>query len=944
LTRLQTTVFKWYLIGIRLCSMPPPVQEREKVEVHMLRSFLRHSVAPSVIAISICVAAAPAYAQDSEADAAAEAESTDNIVVTGTRIKNAGLSSTSPISALQGEQIQLQRAVTVEDFSVKIPQLAGGVNSTSVGSDAFGAQTLDLRSLGQNRTLVLVNGTRAMPFSFRNAVDVNSIPAPLLKRVDVLTGGAAAVYGADAVSGVVNFIINDDFEGIQANASYKSVSGGASQYSAHLMGGLGLGDRGSIVGYLEYTNRSALLAGNRGYARRGVATLPIGGNFTDVASGRTFSYDANGAFTLTPQTTDYTPQFLLVQPLKRINASAFLNYDLTDGVEAYGRVMFSNVKSRGGTRSGQNPPTTGAAGINVQIAQTNPFLDPQARAQLTFVNGFANVTVRRSLGELGTTAAENDRDTFQAQLGVRGDLTPAITWDAYFQHGYSKESITVKGDGTKSAFAGLANTTDIFGPGGDFTAVERDFNFGTRKRTQQVASAYLTGDTSDFFNGWAGPIGFTAGYEYRKETGRFQYGADLNTSFNQGAESAPPIPPFIKVNELFGELVVPVLKDLPLVESLSFEGAYRRSWYDKSVGPNRRYDTHKLGINWTVTDDLRFRGTRQTVIRDANIGEFANPIFSIPFANLRTVARLFPRYGGDPCVGATNQATITQCTAQGYRGPYDSNNPANLTGGYFFGGNPGISAERGKTLTIGAVATPSFFPGWSMAVDWYRINIRDAVGQIQPIDALTSCYVTDPTPGNPLCAAVSRDPVTGRILNGFVDDRNLAFIKQQGLDVDFSYRFDAPIGGDVDWVLGYQASYVTQYSIQRNAVLTPVDCRGRYGARCSSDLVTLVSPDYRHRATFTWDSKPLTVQLGWKRIGAVKDSAVGSLGKIPAYDYFDFNMALRPPVEGLTLTFGIDNLLGKKPPLPINPGAFNTFPDTYDVLGRTFGFSLTIKR
>jgi iron complex outermembrane recepter protein len=903
----------------------------------------RWSVAASATVISMFLASPAVYAQDTGDEEAAEEG--EDIVVTGTRIKNANMTATSPVSVLQGEQIQLQRAVTIEDFSVKVPQLAGGVNSTSVGSDAFGAQTLDLRNLGQNRTLVLINGTRAIPFSFRNAVDANSIPAPLLKRVDILTGGAAAVYGADAVAGVVNFIINDDFEGLQLNANYKVVAGGASQYSGYAMGGIKLGDRGSLVGYVEYTNRDPLLAGNRGYARRGVATLPIGGNFTDVASGRTFSYDANGAFTLTPQTTDYTPQFLLVQPLKRINADAFFKYDLTDGVEAYGRLMFSNVKTKGGTRSGQNAPTTGTAGVNVQIAQNNPFLDPQARALLTFVNGFANVNVRRSLGELGTTFAKNNRDTLQGQIGIRGDLTPAISWDAYYQYGYSKESITVKGDGTKASFAGLVNTTDIFGPGGNFTSVERDFDFGSRKRTQQVASAYLSGDTSDFFNGWAGPVGFTAGYEFRKETGRFQYGADLNTSFNQGAESAPPIPPFIKVNELFGELVVPILKDVPLIQQLNVEGAYRRSWYDKSVGPNRSYDTNKLGVNWTVSDDLRLRATRQTVIRDANIGEFANPVFSIPFANLRTVARLFPRYGGDPCVGATNPATITQCTAQGYQGPYDSNNPANLVGGYFFGGNANINAERGKTWTIGGVATPTFLPGLTLSVDWYKIGIKDAVGQIQPIDALTSCYVTDPTPGNPLCAAVSRDPATGRILNGFVDDRNLAFIKQQGFDVDFNYRFDAPIGGEgTKWAIGYQGSFVDKYSIQRNAVLTPINCKGTYGARCSSDLVTLVAPDYRHRATFTWDSEPLTVQLGWKRIGSVKDSTIGSTGKIPAFDYFDLNIALRPPVEGLTLNFGVDNLLGKKPPLPVNPGAFNTFPDTYDVLGRTFGFSLTFRQ
>jgi iron complex outermembrane recepter protein len=895
------------------------------------------SVSTATLALALAM---PAMGQDN-----AEASPDDeDIVVTGTRIVQPGLTSTSPISELSGEQIALQRAVTVEDFSTKVPQLAGGVNSTSVGSDAFGAQTLDLRNLGQNRTLVLIDGTRAVPFSFRNAVDVNAIPAPLLRRVDVLTGGAAAVYGADAVAGVVNFIINDDFRGVQASANYRAVAGGASQRGVNITAGFDLGDRGSIVGYAEFTDRDSLLAGRRSFARNGVATLPNGGNFTDVASGRTFSYDANGNFTLTPQTTDYTPQFLLVQPLQRINGSLFWNYDLTDGIEAYGRIMYSRVETQGGTRSGQNPPTTGAAGVVVQIAQTNQFLDPQARALLTFVNGFATVNVRRSLGEVGTTFAENDRETFQAQIGLRGDITPAIRWDAYYQFGRSSESITVQNDGTKANFGTVVNSTDIFGPGGNFSSLLREFDFGDRVRRQQVASAYISGDTSDFFGGWAGPIAFTAGYEYRQENGRFAYGSDLNTSFNQGAETAPPIPPFIRTHELFGELLVPVLRDLPLVQSLTFEGAYRRSWYDRSVGTSRSYDTYKLGANWEVSDDLRFRGTYQTVVRDANIGEFANPVFSIPFANLRTVARLFPRYAGDPCVGATNAATITQCTAQGYRGPYDSNNPANLVGGYFFGGNANIRPERGTTYTIGGVFTPRFARGFRLSVDYYNIRIRDAVGQIQPIDALSSCYVTDPRADNPLCAAVTRSPTTGFILDGFVDDRNLAFINQQGIDIDMSARAELPDGlpGNA-LTLGFQASIVTDYTIQRNAVLTPVDCQGRYGARCSSDLVTLVAPDYRHRATLTWDSDALTVQFGWKRIGSVRDSTVGSLGFIPSFDYFDLNIALRPPVEGLTLTFGIDNIFDKAPPTPINPGAFNTFPDTYDILGRTFGATASLR-
>ena len=906
-------------------------------------SSLVRSTTGSVAIAAALLSAQPAWSQDGSVESGEpQAAPAEDIVVTGTRVRKAGLSSTSPISALQEEQIQLERAVTVEDFSTRLPQLAGGVNSTSVGSDAFGAQTLDLRSLGQNRTLVLINGTRAVPFSFRNAVDVNAIPAPLLSRVDVLTGGAAAVYGADAVAGVVNFIVNTNLRGLEVSGSYRAVADGASQTSGYVMGGLDLGGRGGLVAYFDYTDRDELLAGARPETRSGAATLPIGGNFRDVASGRTFSFDAAGAFTFTPQTTDYTSQFLLVQPLRRYNASAFFDYALTDGIEAYGRFMYSAVETRGGTRSGQNPPTTGTAGINAQIAETNPFLTPQVRSQLTFVNGFATVNVQRSLGELGPTFAENERTTWQGQIGLRGDLTPTIRWDAYYQLGESRENIAVVGDGLKSSFAGLVNTTRIFGPGGDFTSVLRDFDYGSRVRRQQVASAYVSGDTADFFGGWAGPFGFTLGYEYRRETGRYSYSSDLGLSFNQGAESAPPVPPFIRVHELFGELIVPVVRDLPLVQSLTLEGAYRRSWYSKSVGPDRSYDTDKIGVNWVVSEDLRLRGTRQTVIRDANIGEFANPVFSIPFANLVTVARLFPRYAGDPCALGTGNAE--QCARQGYRGPYDSRAAANLTGGYFFGGNADIRAERGRTYTAGGVLTPRFIPGLSLAVDFYSISIRDAVGQIQPVDALTSCYITDPSADNPLCQAVSRSPTTGYLLNAFVDDRNLASIKQEGIDVDFNYSIGLPSGLPGDRIrLAYQANFVTSYTIQRNAALTPVNCKGSYGARCSSDLVTLVSPDYRHRATFAWESEPLTVQFGWKRIGDVRDSTPGSSQTIPAFDYFDLNLAIRPPVPGLTITMGIDNMFDKRPPLPTNAGAFNTYPDTYDVLGRTFGASVTMK-
>lgn len=864
------------------------------------------------------------------------------VAVTGTRIRSAALTSTSPVSQFTAADIALSRAITVEDFSVKLPQLAGGVNGTSAGSDAFGAQTLDLRNLGQSRTLVLINGTRAVPFSFRNAVDVNFIPAPLLKRVDVLTGGAAAVYGADAIAGVVNFVINDRFEGLQTSANYRSGKGGGAQKSVSATGGIALGDRGHLVGYLETTQRDGLLAGERDFARLKPTLRPgAGGNFVDVASGRAFSYTDAGQFTTAKQSTDYTSQYTLVQPMKRVNASSFFTYELGAGVEAYGRAMFSRVNTTGAPTTGQAPAAL--SGVYL-INQNNPYIPAAVRNQLTFVNGVARVQVDRSLGELGVITIDNKRDTYQLQTGLRGPITSNINWDAYVQSGRSSESLIVNGDANKTGAAAFVNATNIFGPGADVSSIARQFDYGDRVRKQYVGAATISGDSSDLFKLPAGPIGFAVGAEVRRETGEFSYSSSLAQSFNQATVSAPAAPPSFRAREIYAEVLVPVLSKLPFIENLSLEGAVRRSFYNKSLGADNAYTTDKLGASWAINDQVRLRATKQSVIREPNMGEYANPVFSLPFNALVTTARLQPRYQGDPCALGTGDKA--QCARFGApaAGSYNSLDPALLTGGYYYGGNPEIRAEKGDTRTLGVVLTPAFAKGLSVTVDYYNIKLKDAVGQIQPVDALTSCYITDPRADNPLCAAVTRDPATGRIKDAYPVDRNLAEIRQAGFDIDASFRQNMPFGlpgKKLNW--GYQAAIVKTYSIQKNPVLAPIDCKGSYGFRCSSDAVSLVAPAYRHRASLAWDFDKLTAQLGWKRVGKVKDSTIGSDATIAAQDYVELNFALRPAIAGLTINFGIDNLFDKQPPLPANPSIFNTYPDTYNVMGRTFGVTATYK-
>ncbi|AXB79713.1 TonB-dependent siderophore receptor [Novosphingobium sp. P6W] len=902
----------------------------------------RQTVALAALAFALAQAPGVAFAQsNTDAPAADDAAQGGDIVVTGTRIAVPGLTSSSPVASTSEQQIKLQSALTVEDFSTKIPQLSGGVRQGSQGSDAFGAQVLELRNFGQSRSLVLIDGTRAAPFSFRNSVDVNAIPASLIKRVDVLTGGAAAVYGADAVAGVVNFILNDEFTGIRGTATSRLSEHGGAQYGGSIMLGTGLGDRGNIVLAADYTQRDLIRAGKRDWAATPNQTIPsLGGVFTDVASGRKFGFSDSGEFSTNPlATSNVSDTYPLVSPLKRINVAALYKYEITPQIEIYGRAMYTNSRTE---ETGTPGATPASVNRTVSISESNPFLTDAIRNQLTFVNGAAQVNVARSLGELGLVNYETERNTLQLQTGLRGPLTSAIKWNVYAQYGRSTENTLITGDGLVSSaagannFASIVNTVNIFGPNaalGD--ALGSDINGFNRKRDQFVTAATLSGTLEELFSLPAGPIGFAIGAEYRRETASITQDTALLTgnTYRQGVQAA--YSGSFDVKELYGEVLIPVLRDLPLIRKLDVGGAYRLSDYNLFG----THGTWKVEGNWEVDRNLRLRGTYQRVLRTPNFGEFAASTSSLPFSNLVTVDRLKPRYGGDPCVLGTGDAA--QCARMGAPavGSANSNAASYLTGNYYYGGNPDIKPETGYTTTIGGVLTPTFLPGLNITVDWYELDLKGAVGVIQPIAAITSCYITNPTAGNPLCGLVTRNS-DGTFKDAYVNNQNLGRLLQRGLDIGASYTLRQ------DWLpgeglrLSYQGNIVTSYKIQANSTVAAIQCKGTFGATCSSDGTTLVQPDYRHTVGVGMLFDKGVIQFDWQRIGKVKSSTAGSTETISAQNTFDLS-ASYDFTETVTMSAGVYNLLDKNPPRVSTGGVFNTFPDTYDILGRTFGFSLT---
>ncbi|GAC19473.1 TonB-dependent receptor plug domain-containing protein [Paraglaciecola arctica] len=866
------------------------------------------------------------------------AQQAEVIEITGSRIPRSELTATSPVFTISEVQLETDQAITVEDIVKKLPQAATGANSTgaTVG-DSLGSSTIDLRGLGQNRTLVLVNGSRVVPFSFRNAVDVNSIPAGLIKRVEVLTGGAAAVYGADAVAGVVNFILDDKYEGFEASAGYDAPQGGGETFNFDATMGANIDDgKGNITAYVGYSKREALLANERDFAANFSSTVAgTGGNFTDISSGNTFAFNDSGALTDTPQTTNITPDLYLMQPLERLTANVFFNYAPFDNsVEVYGRAMFTQVRVNGAGSTGQSPVV-----VNEQITITsdNPYLSNSIRDLLTFNdNGEALVGVEKNLG-FGIQETRTVRDTLQFQLGLKGDLTDFIGWDVYAQYGRTDGTAKVYNNGIVSNFQNIANTRNIFGPT-DLNDLSTPLIHSNRERVQSVINLNISGDSGDLFELPAGPVGFSVGYEYRDEKGVQTPGTALITGSAYGLGGISAIDASFDTKELYGEVLVPVVRDLPFIKELSVEGAYRHSKYSNVDSAN----THKLGLSWALTEDFRLRATRQTAIRSPNLGEFAGPEVALSLAlfdpnSASFISRLGGRFDGDPCLdGRGDAAQCERLGAPTAGTPFDTSQAI-----YTFGGNDMIQPEESTTTSFGLIYTPNVIAGLDITVDYYDIEITDAISQIQPIAALTSCYIDNPVAGNPLCGAVLRDPTTGLISQTLVNDFNLAVLSQSGFDVGVRYALGDLSDNIQDFQISYQGNIVDSQERQNNATVESLDCKGTFGTSCTGDFASIVQADYQHRAWIDFSLDAVDVQLGWRMIGSV-DAAIGDSVSIGSQHYIDL-AATYKFAEKYEVTFGIDNLLDKQPPIPESGGNFFSTVSDYDVIGRTVGVTFRFR-
>lgn len=996
------------------------------------------AVAAALGMSGVWLAAQPAVAQEvvDQADELAE------ITVTGSRIVRRDLDAPSPITTIDSTAFERISTVSIDSVLNRLPQFRpagtqfdGGAFSSTATSTP-GMASANLRGLGANRTLVLVDGRRAQPSNATLAVDVNTIPAAAISSIEVITGGASSVYGADATAGVVNFVLRDDYEGLEVDAQtgITEVGDGAETRISAVIG-KNFGDRaGNVLLGLEYSRRSAADymgrdffedgwrdPGTTGFGLINQAGYSAGTNapsravidslFPDQAPGtvspaNTFYFNTDGSPWQSQNAANYKGPFdlsikigpgghvnqsfldrLASTPLERYSAFGTANFAINDRITAYLQGTFSSSSV---DTVGYYSPAITIWSASIPYRPENPVPAGLAALLDARPDPTANWTLFRQLDIWGPMEANTKTRVYQVTAGLKGSLPISDwTWDAYYSNGSTDATVSISHLPSYQRYKDLVaspgygagyNVTGAYGQGVHCTTGLAIFPGFTTSQDcwdaidtnlqqttvigQDIAEAVLQGKAFDLP---AGEARFAVGLTYRSNDFNFNPGS-LNAS-NSIFEN--PIGLFAvssasgstSVREAYGELLVPLLADLPLVQRLDLELGYRTSSYNLAGTEG----TYKALLSWRPVDALLIRGGYQRANRAPNVAE----LFQGGTVNTVTFAT------GDPCAVdtiaawgnvASNpdrvqvqnlcRAIIGNSTsgfdtrpggADAYIGPFGFYTGENA----IISGNRNLESEDASTWTAGFVLRSSLeaaaLRNLSLAVDYYNIEISQAIAPTDAVTVYSTCFnangVSNPTyslndPGG-YCALIRRDAVSGDRQSVQTPYINTGGIKTSGTDVQLNWS--AAFGDmGLDSVPGQLSADVVVtflHSFQTKATDTSpwLESAGTLNQNGQFDWRAYTTLNYRlgaFGAGLTWTHLPSAAAAQ-----SVQTPTTPILG-VPSYDVFGLNASWEVG-PSLALRAGIDNLFDKQPPVVgSNPGVNNnmgsTLPGFYDVLGRRY--------
>jgi outer membrane receptor protein involved in Fe transport len=912
----------------------------------------------------------PAFAQNADnADAPAGDET---IVVTGSRIARPDLQQASPISIVSSQELKLSGKPNVEAIINDLPQLIPSTTAAS-NNPGGGVSTADLRGLGAQRTLVLVDGRRYVSYDSNQVVDLNTVPAGLIDHVEVVSGGRSAVYGSDAIAGVINFVLKKNFSGVEANANYRlNEAGDGGTFNTNILLGQNFaGGRGNITFYADYIKRDGVDQSARSYTRQtytddGEGGLAAGGSGTIPATrmalnNTQYKFNQDGSLSSYNSATDaynYAPSNYLQVPQKRILLSAQAHFDFNDHLTLYAEGQFIRNKVRNKLAP---TPFTGT----VELDTDSSFLSSDAQALLaaadTDGDGYTSANIYRRMTEVGDRISDVTNTAFRTMIGARGQISGDWNYDAYYTYARTRQVEKQYGNVSRSRVEQALKTSydsdgnlvcsdssngcvplNIFGEGNISDEAADFISITTRNVsiiTEQVANVAIT--NGNLFDLGAGPAGIAFGFEYRNEHGSYNPDEALSSGDVVGFNAGEGLSGGYNVKEFFSEISVPLLADMPLVHKLDFNGAYRFSHYSTAT---KNVSTFSAGLIYAPVKDVTFRGQYSRAVRAPSVSE----LYSGQSQDYPTAT--------DPCAtsAATTSSTLSaSCLASGVS---SSALGTDFYGGSsqiesVTGGNPDLREETSNTWGVGVILQPSFAPRLSLTVDYYNTKIDNYISTAGTANIIRACYGDEANGWTPYdssyCSLLPRNATSSEIEGAVNLQSNTGGLKTSGVDFELNYSVPLNFGvfGAKSSKLAFRVAGTRLIAFDLNPVAAisalNQNCAGKFGVNCGDPYSKL-----RLNNRITWTSGPITLGLTHRYLSSVRDdddTTTYTVEKIKAYNLFDIGLQVQA-TENFGWSLGMNNMFNKKPPiLGDNQQQSNTYPSTYDVYGRAFFVNASVK-
>ncbi|MEW5684377.1 MAG: TonB-dependent receptor [Pseudomonadota bacterium] len=990
-----------------------------------------YSMRQRLLATSIiCGALAAGYAGTASAqDAGGDASELGEIVITGSRIRRDTFTAPQPMSVVTAQTIRESGNSSLIDVLLDQPNINPNQNQQTTSATLFlaGQARADIRGLGATRTLVLMDGRR-LPFSDASspAVDLNTIPSLMIERVETIAGGASAVYGSEAISGVINFIMKKEQDGLELDlqAGIAEEGDGEEVRVGFNWGKKFFDNRLNVLVGGEYASLDVIMQKDRDWAYPGIRRNSAAGvtvqdvlpnsrsnnspfgvfqlvNSNTVGTGLAVARDfrnngagivrlSQGCATATVQPTcqdeslGYSNVYTALQgKANRGVLRTYVDYKITDTWKVFADASYVKVSGYGiflpafsNAAGGSTMPIvmrgdnaylngSGANAAALRAIWTAPTTGPfETRgAGLTLTQASA-VNIGKIWDEFGGRDVKTEREQLRLAVGSEGEFETfgrKVNWDAYVQHAeltgstisynvpnlarvqQAVDAVLVNGQivcrDAAARAAGCQPWNLIDGqPSREAILWANAQSVTDQKINQTVAGLNFA---TELFDLPAGPVGIAFGAEYRKEKSFFEQdplGASGALFFNAiGTREGS-----YDTKEAYGEIRIPILKDMPFAEELSFEAAGRVSEYSTIGGT----DQYRIGLNWTPVKDVRFRVSESTAVRAPNIVELFSP-----------QSRNFTGAANDPCdaavfrgATAAQQAARRVTCAAAIPGWNSATFVSNFGTGrsslaLLQGGNPDLDAETAHSYQYGVVIQPRWVPNLQISVDFFKYNIDGQVGTI-PLNVLFQqlCYddATTPYASNQYCQQIRRDPTgaaTGGLQGGVIEvvqvNQNVAKVKVEGYDYSIAYGFQTEdllgkdygsiaMRVDATWMYGFQLQGLPGQAFTQLA-----------------NTINNGLPEWKANGSIRWSHDRMSVAWNTLWIGSMISNSTFRPNQLDPYytgDYWRHDLRVTYKVrDELTLRAGVINMFDRHPPaLPETFTGIGIGASQYDNRGRFF--------